>query len=309
MKQTFVGAICLSLAASMWGGSYVVSKYIMDDIPPITLVWLRYMTAVVVLLLLLKVIEKKPLRAYRLTKKEGLLLGWIGFIGYFVSIILQFVGTQLSDAHTGSLITSTTPAFMIFFAWLILKERITSQKIAALCLATIGVITVIGGSQYSQSYLTGIFILVGAALTWSLLSIYVKIASEKFSSLFITLIAVFVALILTTPAMIIELQVTPMTVNWPNLLLATGYLGVIATACAFYLWNKGLEYMDASTGSLFFFFQPLVGTLLGWLLLDETLHLNFFIGAGLIIAAVIISIKRFEKREKKHFKPISNKHH
>ncbi len=38
MKQTILGAIYLSLAASIWGGMYVVSKYVLDFIPPLTLV-------------------------------------------------------------------------------------------------------------------------------------------------------------------------------------------------------------------------------------------------------------------------------
>ena len=48
------------------------------------------------------------------------------------------------------------------------------------------------------------------------------------------------------------------------------YLGVVSTALAFYLWNKGFTLLDASTGSLFFFAQPVVGAVLGWLLLGES---------------------------------------
>ncbi|MGN4738336.1 EamA family transporter [Bacillus cereus group sp. MYBK227-1] len=61
-----------------------------------------------------------------------------------------------------------------------------------------------------------------------------------------------------------------------------------------FLWNKGLELLDASIGSLFFFFQPIVGSLLGWLLLNETLNSNFFIGGILIICSVFITT--FEKK-------------
>ncbi|MGK0534410.1 DMT family transporter [Bacillus sp. 'calajunan'] len=68
----------------------------------------------------------------------------------------------------------------------------------------------------------------------------------------------------------------------------------LSTAVAFFLWNKGLELMDASIGSLFFFFQPIVGSLLGWLLLNETLNINFFIGGILIICSVFITT--FEKK-------------
>ena len=58
MKQTILGAICLSLAASIWGGMYVVSKYVLDFIPPLTLVWLRFIIAFVVLYGILKLAEK-----------------------------------------------------------------------------------------------------------------------------------------------------------------------------------------------------------------------------------------------------------
>ena len=294
MKQTILGAICLSLAASIWGGMYVVSKYALDFIPPLTLVWLRFIIAFVVLYMILKITEKKQKKTVTIRKKDWLLFAWIGFIGYFISITCQFIGTKLSDAHTGSLVTSATPAFMVIFAAIILKEKLTARRLLSTIIATIGVIIVIGWDIEIGSYFIGTIILVGAAITWALLSIYVKIASARFSSLVITTYAIFFSLFFITPFMIWELQVASIgTVN-TYVILGVLYLGVISTAGAFFLWNKGLELMDASIGSLFFFFQPIVGSLLGWLLLNETLNNNFFIGGILIICSVLITT--FEKK-------------
>ncbi|MFJ6031489.1 DMT family transporter [Bacillus toyonensis] len=294
MKQTILGAICLSLAASIWGGMYVVSKYVLDYIPPLTLVWLRFIIAFVVLYGILKIAEKKQKKKVTIRKKDWLLFAWIGFIGYFISITCQFIGTKLSDAHTGSLVTSATPAFMFIFAAIILKEKLTARRLLSTIIATIGVIIVIGWDIEIGSYFIGTIILVGAAITWALLSIYVKIASARFSSLVITTYAIFFSLFFITPFMIWELQVASIgTVN-TYVILGVLYLGVISTAGAFFLWNKGLELMDASIGSLFFFFQPIVGSLLGWLLLNETLNNNFFIGGILIICSVLITT--FEKK-------------
>ncbi|PEJ17589.1 EamA family transporter [Bacillus toyonensis] len=294
MKQTILGAICLSLAASIWGGMYVVSKYVLDYIPPLTLVWLRFIIAFVVLYGILKIAEKKQKKKVTIRKKDWLLFAWIGFIGYFISITCQFIGTKLSDAHTGSLVTSATPAFMVIFAAIILKEKLTARRLLSTIIATIGVIIVIGWDIEIGSYFIGTIILVGAAITWALLSIYVKIASARFSSLVITTYAIFFSLFFITPFMIWELQVASIgTVN-TYVILGVLYLEVISTAGAFFLWNKGLELMDASIGSLFFFFQPIVGSLLGWLLLNETLNNNFFIGGILIICSVLITT--FEKK-------------
>ncbi|MEC2626821.1 DMT family transporter [Bacillus cereus] len=294
MKQTMLGAICLSLAASIWGGMYVVSKYVLDFIPPLTLVWLRFIIAFVVLYGILKLAEKKQKKKVTIRKKDWLLFAWIGFIGYFISITCQFIGTKLSDAHTGSLVTSATPAFMVIFAALILKEKLTARRLLSTIIATIGVIIVIGWDIEIGSYFIGTIILVGAAITWALLSIYVKIASIQFSSLVITTYAIFFSLFFITPFMIWELQTSSIgTVN-TYVILGVLYLGIVSTAGAFFLWNKGLELIDASIGSLFFFFQPIVGSLLGWLLLNETLNSNFFIGGILIICSVLITT--FEKK-------------
>ncbi|EJQ10441.1 DMT family transporter [Bacillus cereus] len=294
MKQTILGAICLSLAASIWGGMYVVSKYVLDFIPPLTLVWLRFIIAFVVLYGILKLAEKKQKKKVTIRKKDWLLFAWIGFIGYFISITCQFIGTKLSDAHTGSLVTSATPAFMVIFAALILKEKLTARRLLSTVIATIGVIIVIGWDIEIGSYFIGTIILVGAAITWALLSIYVKIASIQFSSLVITTYAIFFSLFFITPFMIWELQTSSIgTVN-TYVILGVLYLGIVSTAGAFFLWNKGLELIDASIGSLFFFFQPIVGSLLGWLLLNETLNSNFFIGGILIICSVLITT--FEKK-------------
>ncbi|KAA0777433.1 DMT family transporter [Bacillus sp. TE8-1] len=294
MKQTILGAIYLSLAASIWGGMYVVSKYVLDFIPPLTLVWLRFIIAFVVLYGILKLAEKKQKKKVTIRKKDWLLFAWIGFIGYFISITCQFIGTKLSDAHTGSLVTSATPAFMVIFAALILKEKLTARRLLSTIIATIGVIIVIGWDIEIGSYFIGTIILVGAAITWALLSIYVKTASARFSSLVITTYAIFFSLFFITPFMIWELQAASIgTVN-TYVILGVLYLGIVSTAGAFFLWNKGLELMDASIGSLFFFFQPIVGSLLGWLLLNETLNSNFFIGGILIICSVFITT--FEKK-------------
>ncbi|ALQ68950.1 DMT family transporter [Bacillus thuringiensis] len=294
MKQTILGAICLSLAASIWGGMYVVSKYVLDFIPPLTLVWLRFIIAFVVLYMILKIAEKKQKKKVTIRKKDWLLFAWIGFIGYFISITCQFIGTKLSDAHTGSLVTSATPAFMVIFAAIILKEKLTARRFLSTIIATIGVIIVIGWDIEIGSYFIGTIILVGAAITWALLSIYVKIASAQFSSLVITTYAIFFSLFFITPFMIWEFQSNP--IEHMNLYVVLGvlYLGIVSTAGAFFLWNKGLELMDASIGSLFFFFQPIVGSLLGWFLLNETLSSNFFIGGILIICSVFITT--FEKK-------------
>ncbi len=49
--------------------------------------------------------------------------------------------------------------------------------------------------------------------------------------------------------------------------------------------------LNASSGGLFFFFQPLVGTLLGWFLLGERIGGTFWAGSTLILVGVLLVIR------------------
>ncbi|HPF20830.1 MAG TPA: EamA family transporter [Syntrophomonas sp.] len=279
------GALCLALAASIWGSMYVASKYVLDYVPPFTLLWLRYALAGIVLTIILLVTKK-----HKVASRDILLLAWIGFIGYFISIGAQFIGTKLADAHTGALMTSSSPVFTFLLAWLLLEETITRRKLLALLLSMLGIIAVIGITGNEPINVGGSIALMVAAITWALLSVYVKKASTRYSSLTITTYAILFALLFTTPAAIGEMQHQTVRL-FANPLVWTGtlYIALISTALAFFLWNKGMDLLEAGAGSLFLCFQPVVGSLLGWLLLDEVLKTSFFIGAAFIISALVIA--------------------
>ena len=161
---------------------------------------------------------------------------------------------------------------MVIFARLLLKERLTLRKGFSVCLATIGVFLIVGiGDVDLSSKLGGLSLLI-AALTWALMSVLVKLLPNDYSQIVVTTYSILVALIVLTPFVLPRLdeinisQLTHPTI-WGGLL----YLGVVSTACGFLLWNRGLQMLNASSGGIFFFFQPVVGTILGWLILDETI--------------------------------------
>ncbi len=281
------GAFYLSLAAGIWGGMYVVSKYVLDYVPPLTLVVFRFIVAVAVLGAIFKV------KGYQAVARADLkLMAWLGFIGYTVSISAQFAGTWLSSAHMGAVITSASPAFIVLFGILLLKEKITLAKLLSLLVASAGVAVVIGigSGDLSQGSLVGNLFLVLAAVSWALYSVLGKIATQKYSSLTVTLYAAIFGVVFTLPLALWEVTRLPVT-PFANHLVWVGilYLGVVSTAGAFYFWNKGFELMDASSAAVFFFVQPVLGSILGWLVLREVLESNFFIGGAMILVGVAIT--------------------
>ncbi|MGG3886822.1 DMT family transporter [Brevibacillus panacihumi] len=285
-KKQLFGAICLTLAAAIWGGVYVVSKVVLDVIPPFTLLIIRFGIALIVLGAFVVA------RREYIAKKDAPLLMAIAFVGVTISIAAQFLGTKLSSAHMGALITSASPAFIALFAIWILKERIRWQQTAGILLATVGVMIVIGVPSETDTHTSwiGNLILLVAALSWGLYTVLSKKATQKYSSLTVTTYAAFFGLIFSWPLSVWELAVTPVSWEWSwQIWMGVLYIGIISTAGAFYLWNKGFEWMRAGSGAGFFFVQPIVGAFLGWLLLGEHLGAGFFAGACFIFLGVLLS--------------------
>lgn len=288
MKKTLLGSLYLSLAASIWGGMYVVVKVVVDTIPPLELVWLRYMIAIIALV----IIGTMTKQSWRIDRRNWLLIFMIGLIGNTISIVAQEIGTMLSTAQMGAIITATTPAFMVVFARFILKEKITFKKTVSIILATFGVYMIVGNAHIDSSHQLGGVALLIAALTWSLMSVLIKRVPEQYSPIVVTSYGTIVAIIVLTPLAIprlINLDFHAMAEPsiWGGLL----YLGVISTACGFLLWNRGLQMLNAASGGLFFFFQPIVGTFLGWLLLGEQIGVSFWVGTVLIFSGVLLVIR------------------
>ena len=289
MTQTMRGALYGLTAAAIWGGMYVVSDIVLVTIPPFTLLTIRLLTAV----LILGVLVRRSGAPFPSRPTLLSVLG-IGLVGFGVSLGAQFVGTDLSTAVNGALITSASPAFILLFASVILHEQITVRRIVVVVLATIGVVVIIDLSQVNMSSATfgGDLALAVAALTWGLYSVLVRRASREVDSLIFSFLAPVGGLFLTIPAAAVELGSRPIGTITFGTVLGVLYLGVVSTAIAMFLWNRAFALVDASVASLFFFAQPLVGTLLSVLILNQQMTPSLWIGSALIAGSVLLSISR-----------------
>lgn|SRR5690625_1502652 len=288
MKNTLIGSLYLILASSIWGGMYVVVKVVVAVIPPAELVWMRYVIALFALITIGLVTKQN----WKIKKQHMGLIIAIAVIGYVVSIVTQEAGTMLSTAQMGAIITSTTPAFMVVFASLILKEHLSLRKFVSVFLATVGVVIIVGVDNLGMSSMLGGLSLIVAALTWALMSVLIKRLPNDYSQIVVTTYATLIAVIILTPFVIPRLPaINTSDLVRPEIWGGLIYLGIISTAIAFLLWNRGLQMLNASSGGLYFFFQPIVGALLGWLILGETLSLTFWFGSILILFGVLIVIQ------------------
>lgn len=287
MNKTTLGILSGLSAAAIWGAMYVVSKAVMAVIPPFSLLTSRLLLGIITLLIV-AFLQKK----LHVSKKQFWNILGVGFVGYGISLGFQFVGTDLSTAANGSLVTSATPAFILIFASLILGEKITRQRFVSLLIASLGVIAVIDPrtAQLDSSLFWGNISLVAAALTWAFYSVLIRKVTRGVDVLTVSLLA-FVGGLPTSIAFS-AWEISTQGIGEITLGVIAGilFLGIIATALAMYLWNTAFALLDASLASLTFFAQPVVGTILGAIFLNEIITPLFLfggllIGIGLIIAS------------------------
>jgi len=286
-SNKLLGSILLSVAACIWGGTFVAVKVVVGQIHPLQLVWLRYVVAIVFLIGFSLVTHEK----WHFEMKDLKWFALIGLTGYTISLVAQETGTWFSSAQTGAVVTSSTPTFMVIFAWLILKEKLNRIKIISVIMATLGVIMIVGVHLTGKHVMTGVLFLILAALTWSLMSVLIR-KVPNYSALQITIISTVIAMICLTPFVLTDMTaLTKVNYTDPKVMICLFYVGALSTAAAFVMWNKGLTMVSPSISGLFFLLQPIVGTILGWLLLGEGLTWGFAVGSVLILGSVWVSIR------------------
>jgi len=285
-KQILPGLLSGLAAASIWGGMYVVSKVVLDVVPPFTLLAMRLILGILSLGIVIALRPKA-----NITSLQTWQIFMVGFVGYGVSLGFQFVGTKLSTASNGSLVTSATPAFILIFAPFLLSEKTTTRRIIALIISTLGVVAVIDprNAELSPALFWGNMSLLAAALTWALYSVLVRKVTQTADV--VTSTTIMLAGGLPSGLLLSTWEIKTQgigTITW-GIIGGILFLGIISTAIAMFLWNYAFAELPAALASLTFFAQPVVGSLLGWMFLKETITPLFLIGGVLIAIGLVVS--------------------
>ncbi|WP_255195173.1 DMT family transporter [Halorarius litoreus] len=289
------------IASAIWGGMYVVSKWVFASMPPLALAFCRVVLGSIVLLAVVR--ATKPERAF--SRRD-----WLGFAGLAVvlavSLATQFLGTDLTSAGQGSLVTVLSPVFTLALGVAVLDESLGPRKLAGAALALVGTGLVLAGrydpTALAVDTLLGPGMLVLAAATWAAYTAFGKPLIRKYSALeaatYTTVLSIpLFGLFALAEFWWVDASAASVTVT-PGLVAAVLYLGVVSTALAWYLWYKGMEQVDAGTVAVTFFAQPVVGVGLGALLLDEPIGPLFLVGGVVMAAGVyLVSTARVDSPE------------
>jgi drug/metabolite transporter (DMT)-like permease len=274
---TPAGLIFLAITAIGWGLTWPATKYLLGELPPLTL---RGGTGVVggVILALLSLLQGQSLIVPRAMWPRVALVALFNVGGWMTLTGLSLVFLPASEAV---LIAYTMPAWTVIFAWPVLGERPTLLRLVALVMAFAGLVAIMGanGLSASMAKLPGMLMALGAAVGFALGTVLVKkwpIRMPPFPT------AAWQIAVGALPVMAVGLltetthlgQVSPP--GWWLLVYSTVGQFCVAYVC----WFAALTRLPASVAAIGTMAAPMIGVVTSALTLGEPL------GPGQIAALI-----------------------
>lgn len=273
--------IYLFLAAFIWSTSFIAGKYAYAFCDPYVLVQLRLLISALVLFPLWR-------KSFKRLPRE--LVGHMVFLAFLnaATFLLQFVGLSLTSASSAVAMLGVEPIMVIFVGVLFFKESTNLWNMALGALAFLGVWVIVGVPHGGEVSLLGCLLVLAstvATATWVHIS---KRILYKLSSVDYTVINVVLSTIACVPFTIVLNDSWKVSTDVEGV-LAIIYLAVVCSLGALWLWNKGLQNVNANYTGVFLAMEPAFGVVLSALILKEVLPISTIVGTIMVLLAATIT--------------------
>ncbi|GCE18605.1 DMT family transporter [Dictyobacter kobayashii] len=278
-----------------WATSYVAAKYALSAMSLPLMLALRMCISGAVLLPFL--LARRA--SLHLTWRDIPQLALLSLIGFVVNKMLEFGGLSLTTASDVALLITGESIFTSALSWIVLREHVSARSVGALALGFIGVYLIVersllpsipaGGGIWRM---VGDLLVIGALMIEALYTVRGKALLARHSPLLITTASIVGSMVFWLPVAGWEFLSTgwrmPDLFGWLSVL----WLAIMCTCIAYLAWFQGLTKVKASAAASTLFIQPLLGPLLGVLLLHEELTPYTIFGGMLIIVSVYLISKQ-----------------
>ena len=217
------------------------------------------------------------------------LLGVCGSAGF---LTLMTLGLQFTEAGKGSFLVGVNPIYIVILSALFLGESLNARKLIGVVVAIVGVFfTLIGrdivtGVPVAFSRSDMILILAGVLwATYTLLSRRFGHRLDYFQGLFLMF-------------GVSSLLILPMFIKlWPQFVALSGkqlfwavWCGFMPGGFGYFLWNKGINVLGASTCGMINSFLAVFSTIFSVIFLHENMVWLQILGGLLVVFGVLQGI-------------------
>ncbi|TYO62146.1 DMT family transporter [Bradyrhizobium hipponense] len=282
------GLMFLAITSVGWGFNWPVTKFLLGELPPLTL---RGVTGVLgaVLLAALALVRRDSLKVAPQIWPRLLIAGLLNVTGWMVLMGLALLWLPASEA---ALIAYTMPVWASLIAWPVLGERPTVLRTVALMMAFAGLASIMGGNGFaaSEEKLPGIVMALAGAAGFALGTVLLKkypirlppITAAAWQIGIGCLPVAIVGLLVETSHL--EL-VTP--VGWWLLVYST----VVQFCIAYVSWFAALSRLPASVAAIGTMAVPVIGVVASAIALGEPLGPGQIAALIFTLAGVVLATR------------------
>ena len=291
MNKRLKGSLTLFGAVIIWGSAFIAQSMGMELIGPFTFQAIRCGLAVLLLIPVSFLFDRKPGALKRWLDPRLWRSGLICGLALFAAASLQQVGLVYTDAGKAGFLTAMY-IVMVPILGLFLGQKPGKSAWFSVGLAVVGLylLSCMGVSQIN----IGDILLAGCALAYAVQITCIDRLAGDLDGVRLNCVQALVVTVLSIPFMVFT-----ETVDIGNILacsLPLAYAGILSMGVAYSLQIVGQKYLEPTTASLIMSLESVIAALCGWLILKETMSPWELLGCGLVFSAVIIS--QLPKKEK-----------
>lgn len=285
----------VTCAAILWGTIGVATKtiYTIDHTTSLFLNLARMLIAAPLLMALCWRVVGRVM--FNIQRRDLLVMLLSGAL-LAISQAAYFAAIRDAGVTIATLLTICIAPVVVTGLSVLLKfETLTGRIVIALVGALIGAVLLVGlHSPEGGNLLLGTVFSVIAAVTYACMILCGRFLAADYHPLQVTALTFGAGALLL---IVINLASGMVPVHSAQSWALVLYLGIVPTALAYWLFQKGLRSVSATAASIVSMLDPLVAAALAWLLFGETLAATGIIGAGLLILSILLlSTERGEKR-------------
>nr|WP_245579001.1 EamA family transporter [Inquilinus limosus] len=266
-----------AIAPAIWGSTYYVTTAFLPHGYPLTVAMLRALPAG---LLLLAFVRTLPTGIWW---GRSFILGALNFSFFWAML---FVSAYRLPGGVAATVGAIQPLIVIALARLVLGRAVRPLAVAAGIAGVIGIALLVLTPKAALDPI-GIAAGIAGAASMACGTVLTRHWRPPVGNLTFTAWQLTAGGILLVPAALwLEPSLPALTIA--NV-LGMAWLGLIGAALTYILWFRGLARIEPSAAASLGFLSPLVATLLGWLLLDQSLTPLQLGGFVLVVASVWLS--------------------
>jgi drug/metabolite transporter (DMT)-like permease len=275
----------------LWGGSFVLTKHLLTDFNPITIIFIRCVIASVIFATFCIIVYKSD---FKIAKKDLKYFIGMAFFEPFIYFIFETYSLKYCDASVVSVIIATIPLFVAMMAVFIFKEKLSKLNFFGVFLSISGIIIMLWRSfgDAGFSYF-GIILAFGAVLSTIGYNYFLRKIPTSYNPVVVITWQNILGLIAFLPLVFLVNNHETVAFQYQALgnLKNMSFILILAIFCstiAFILYIDSMRNMGLARTNIFVNLIPAMTVIIAYFVLREEITVSKVLGIIIVITGIFL---------------------